>query len=101
VQTAWEDGRARHGADLPAGRGDAAPEGDAALEGGEPAEEDAADAEWTAEELSDAAMLVSSVLAAHAAELPAVRALARAAHARSGAACVPGWASPSHQPGQQ
>jgi len=94
VQTAWEDGRVRHSAGAAVGRGDAAPEGD------EPGEEDAADAEWTAEELSDAAMLVSSVLAAHAAELPAVRALARAARAWGGAACVPGWASQSHQPDQ-
>ena len=68
VQTAREDGRT-----FTAAAGGAAAEGaagapDAAAEAGaEPGEE------WTSEQLSNAALLISSVLAAHAAGQPAVR----------------------------
>ena len=70
VQTAREDGRAVNAA----GGGAAAEDAGAAKGGEEESQPDAElDEEWTSEQLSNAALLVSSVLAAHAAVQPAVR----------------------------
>lgn len=77
VQTAREDGRAVHAA---AGAGGASASRDPAAEEVN-AEELGED--WTSEQLSDAALLISSVLAAHAAGSPPVSGLS----ARSGIEC--------------
>ncbi|KAK9830935.1 hypothetical protein WJX81_007880 [Elliptochloris bilobata] len=66
VQTAREDGRTLHAAGSKAAtRGTGAAVEEAAAEAGEQLGE-----EWTSEQLSDAALLLSSVLAAHAAASP-------------------------------
>lgn len=68
VQTAREDGRT-----VNAAAGGAAAEGAPAAEDAEAEADAELGEEWTSEQLSNAALLVSSVLAAHAAGQPAVR----------------------------
>ena len=68
VQTAREDGRT-----VNAAAGGAAAGGAGAAEGAEAEPDAELGEEWTSEQLSNAALLVSSVLAAHAAGQPAVR----------------------------
>lgn len=70
VQTAQEDGRAMHAG---AGAEGASAPGDPAAE--EADAQEALGEDWTSEQLSDAALIVSSVLAAHAAGSPPVSGL--------------------------